>query len=175
MIISLPDYTPDISQADFIAPNATISGNVTLGKHASVWFGAVIRAEREPIVIGDDTNIQDNVTVHIDVNYPTHIGKRVTIGHNALVHGCTIEDDVLVGMGATILNGAHIGKGALVAAGALVLEGMEVPPNSLVAGVPAKVKKIFTPEEVKKRQDYYINLYLREGQEYAATLGSGVV
>lgn len=175
MIISLSDYTPDISQADFIAPNATISGNVTLGKHTSVWFGAVIRAEREPIVIGDDTNIQDNVTVHIDVNYPTHIGKRVTIGHNALVHGCTIEDDVLVGMGATILNGAHIGKGALVAAGALVLEGMEVPPNSLVAGVPAKVKKIFTPEEVKKRQDYYINLYLREGQEYAATLGSGVV
>ena len=173
MIISLPGEEPDVSKAQFIAPNATISGSVTLGRNVSVWFNAVIRAEGDPIFIGDETNVQDHVMVHVDVKHPVHIGRRVTIGHNAIVHGCTVEDDVLVGMGATILNDAHIGRGSLVAAGAIVLEGQVVPPNSLVAGVPAKVKKTFTAEEVAARQEYYIGLYLKEGAMYAQALGVG--
>lgn len=145
-----------------------------VGSRYHIWFDAVLRAEDDPIVIGDETNVQDHVMVHIDFGHPVHIGSRVTIGHNAVVHGCTVEDDVLIGMNATILNDAHVGKGSLVAAGALVLEGQVIPPNSLVAGVPAKVKKVFTAQEVEDRQNYYIPLYLKEGADYAATMGSGV-
>lgn len=176
MILELPEPAgkPDVAQARYIAPNATICGNVTLGRDTTIWFDAVLRAEDDPIVIGDETNVQDHVMVHIDFGHPVHIGSRVTIGHNAVVHGCTVEDDVLIGMNATILNDAHVGKGSLVAAGALVLEGQVIPPNSLVAGVPAKVKKVFTAQEVEDRQNYYIPLYLKEGADYAATMGSGV-
>lgn len=145
MIIPIEGHTPDVSQAAFVAENATVCGDVVLGKDSSVWFGAVMRAESEPMRIGTRTNIQDNVTVHIDNGFPVTIGNDVTVGHNAVVHGCTVEDGVLIGMGSTVLNGAVIGKGSVVAAGALVLEGAVVPPNSLVAGVPAKVKKTFAP------------------------------
>lgn len=173
MIYSLPSGTPSVSGARFIAENATIAGDVTIGAESTVWFSAVLRAEGAPITIGRETSIQDNVTVHIDLGRPTRIGDRVTVGHNAVLHGCTVEDDVLIGMNSTVLNGAVVGRGSLVAAGALVPEGMVVPPNSLVAGVPAKVKRTFTPEEVQKRQDYYIPLYAKEGAEYAEALGQG--
>ncbi len=170
MIIELPCAKPDVDQASFIAPNATISGNVTLGKDVSVWFNAVIRAECDSITIGDESNIQDHVMIHIDVGIPVSIGKRVTMGHSAVIHGCTIEDDVLIGMNATVLNNAVIGRGSLVAAGALVPEGMIVPPNSLLAGVPARIKKTFSQEEVEKRQAHYIPLYIQEANEYAQAL-----
>ena len=168
MIISIDGHTPEVSQAAFIAENATVCGDVVLGKDSSVWFGAVMRAESEPMRIGARTNIQDNVTVHIDNGYPVTIGNDVTVGHNAVVHGCTVEDGVLIGMGSTVLNGAVIGEGSVVAAGALVLEGAVVPPNSLVAGVPAKVKKTLTPEEVAQRIAYYTPLYVNEAKQYAA-------
>lgn len=174
MIVELPVGKPDVSKALFVANSATICGNVTLGAGTTVWFDAVLRAEDDPIVVGEAVSVQDHVMVHIDFGYPVAIGNRVTIGHNAVLHGCTVEDDVLIGMNSTVLNGAVVGRGSLVAAGALVPEGMVVPPNSLVAGVPAKVKKTFTEEEIQARQDYYIPLYQKEGADYAAVLGSGV-
>lgn len=173
MIISLQGQVPDVKAA-FVAPNATISGNVSVGEGSSIWFNAVLRAEGAAITVGRDVSVQDHVMVHVDVDTPVSIGNGVTIGHNAVVHGCTVEDDVLIGMNSTILNNAHIGKGALVAAGALVPEGMEVPENALVAGVPAKVKKIFTEEQVKSRQAYYVGLYAEEAKAYAEEIGRGI-
>ena len=128
--------TPSLGNPRFIAPNATIVGDVTLGDGSSVWYGAVIRSDLNPIRIGRDCNVQDNATIHSNRSSVATLGNGVTVGHNAIVHGATIEDDVLVGMHATVLDGAHIGKGSIIAAGAVVLSGMEVPPNSLVAGVP---------------------------------------
>lgn len=168
MIVSIDGCTPDVSKAAFVAENATVCGNVVAGEDSSIWFGAVLRAESEPLRIGARTNIQDNVTVHIDNGFPVTIGNEVTVGHNAVVHGCTVEDGVLIGMGSTVLNGAVIGEGSVVAAGALVLEGAVVPPRSLVAGVPAKVKKTFTEEEVADRIAYYTPLYVSEAKHYAA-------
>lgn len=174
MIVELPGEAPDVAKARFIAENATICGDVVIGENTTVWFCAVIRAEGEPVRIGSEVSVQDHVMIHIDRGCPVSVGDRVTIGHNAVLHGCTVEDDALIGMNATVLNGAVIGCGSLVAASALVPEGMVVPPNSLVAGVPAKVKKAFTEEEIRARQDYYIPLYQKEGADYAAVLGSGV-
>lgn len=116
---------------------------MTIAAGASIWYGAVIRGDAESISIGADTNIQDNCTVHADPTFPPAVlGERISVGHNAVLHGCTVEDDVLVGMGAVVLNGAHIGSGSLIAAGAVVSQGgMQIPPGSLVAGVPAKVKR----------------------------------
>jgi carbonic anhydrase/acetyltransferase-like protein (isoleucine patch superfamily) len=123
----------------YIHPSAVVSGTVTLGKDVSVWPNAVIRGDIAPIVIGDETNVQDGTIIHVDDDVPVHVGSRVTIGHRAVIHGCTIEDDCLIGIGAIILNRAVIGTGSVVGAGAVVREGMIVPPGSLVLGVPAKV------------------------------------
>ncbi len=169
MIVSIEGHTPDVSSAAFVADNATVCGDVKVGEDSSIWFGAVLRAECEPLRIGDRTNVQDNVVVHIDSGFPVTIGSDVTVGHGAIVHGCTVEDGVLIGMGSTILNGAVIGEGSVVAAGALVLEGAVVPPYSLVAGVPAKVKKTLSAEEVKNRIDYYTPRYVREAKLYAGS------
>ncbi|MGW4032045.1 gamma carbonic anhydrase family protein [Streptomyces sp. NPDC004838] len=138
---------PRVDPGAFTAPTSVVIGDVALAAGASVWYHAVLRADCGPIVIGADSNIQDNCTVHVDPGFPVTVGERVTVGHNAVLHGCTVEDDVLVGMGATVLNGARVGAGSLVAAGALVPQGMEIPPGSLVAGVPAKVKRPLTDEE----------------------------
>ena len=147
-IISVPTYgTPVIADDCFVAPGAVLAGNVTLHGSVSIWFNAVLRADYEPIVIGEGSNIQDNVTGHVDTGFPLTLGKNVSVGHNAVIHGCTVEDDCLIGMGATVLNGVVIGTGSLVAAGAVVLEGTIVPPGSLVAGVPAKVRRELTAEE----------------------------
>lgn len=140
--------TPALGDSVFVAPTASVIGEVTLGAFASVFYGASVRADTAAISIGEDTNIQDNVVVHADPGHPARIGDRVSVGHNAVVHGCTIGDDCLVGMGATVLNGAVIGSGSLVAAGAVVLEGTIVPPRSLVAGVPAKVRRELDDAEV---------------------------
>ncbi len=128
----------------FVAANAMVLGNVTLGAQSSVWFGAVIRGDVERIAIGDCTNIQDLAVLHADPGFPCLIGDRVTIGHAAIVHGAMVEDDALIGIRATVLNGAKIGRGSLIGAGALVTEGMEIPPNKLAVGVPARVLRDLT-------------------------------
>ena len=131
---------PTIPETAWIADTATVRGDVTLGEDVSVWFGAVLRGDEAPIRVGDESNVQDGAVLHVSANFPCKVGKRVTIGHRAIVHGCTIEDNVLIGMGAIVLDGAHIGHGAVIGAGALVAPGMNVPPNTLVLGVPAKVR-----------------------------------
>lgn len=147
MIMSLGDKTPAADSGSWFAPNATIVGDAHVGADSGIWFGAVVRADGERITIGEATNIQDNCVLHADAGAPLQIGDRVSIGHSAVLHGCTIEADVLVGMGATILNHVHVGSGSLVAAGTLVLEGTKIPPGSLVAGVPGKVRRHLTQEE----------------------------
>ncbi len=131
----------DIKEALFIAPNATVVGNVQLSAGVSIWFGAVLRGDSDKISVGKNTNIQDNAVIHCDPNEPCIIGEGCVIGHNAIVHGATLHNEVLVGMNSTVLNGAVIGSGSIVGANALVPSGMIVPPNSLVLGVPAKVIK----------------------------------
>lgn len=132
---------PRIGRNVFIAPTAVIIGDVKIGDNTSIWYGTVVRGDRDSITIGADTNIQDNCTLHTDPGKPLVIGNTVSVGHNAVVHGCTIEDNSLVGIGAVVLNGALIKRGSIVGSGAVVKEGQIVGPSQLVAGVPAKVKK----------------------------------
>jgi carbonic anhydrase/acetyltransferase-like protein (isoleucine patch superfamily) len=146
--LSLPIGSPDESAAAYVAPGVALIGAVTLAEGSSVWFNAVLRADNEPITLGAGSNLQDLVACHVDAGKPLTIGAGVSVGHSAVLHGCTIEDDVLVGMHATIMNGAVIGTGSLIAAGALVTEGTVIPPRSLVAGVPAKVRRELTDAEV---------------------------
>lgn len=146
-VLALPDRTPSIADDAFVAEGARVVGDVTLSPGVSVWYNAVLRADSAPIVIGRDSNVQDNVSLHVDDGHPVVVGAKVSIGHNAVVHGCTIGDGSLVGMGAVILGGAVIGDGCLIAGGAVVLGGTEVPDGSLVAGVPAKVRRALSDEE----------------------------
>lgn len=149
-----PARTPTrIHPTVFVAETATIVGEVTIYQDASVWFGAVIRGDADKIVIGEGTNVQDGVIIHCDTNLPTIIGKRVVIGHRAVIHGATIADNVMIGIGAIVLNGARVGEYSIVAAGALVPEGQEIPPRSLVMGVPGKVVRAVTDEEIKRITD----------------------
>ncbi|WP_330258393.1 gamma carbonic anhydrase family protein [Streptomyces murinus] len=147
LIVGIGGKEPRVDAQAFVAPTASVIGDVTLGAGASVWYGAVVRGDVETITVGARANVQDNVTLHADPGFPVTIGERVSIGHNAVVHGATVEDDCLIGMGATVLNGAVIGAGSLVAAQALVPQGMVVPAGSLVAGVPAKVRRELSAEE----------------------------
>lgn len=131
----------------FAAPNATVVGNITFGNDVGIWFGAVLRADKDRITIGDRSNIQDNCVVHTSKGFPTVIGNDVSVGHGAILHGCTIKDRVLVGMGAIVLNGAVVGEDSLIGAGAVVTEGMQVPPGSVVVGVPGKIPKETSPQQ----------------------------
>lgn len=144
----LPGAEPRIDDDVFVAEGARILGAVTLESRSSVWCNAVLRADVAPITVGRGSNVQDNVSVHVDASHPTVIGEGVSIGHNAVVHGCKIGGGSLIGMNATVLSGARIGESCLIAAGAVVLEGTVVPPRSLVAGVPAKVRRELSDEEV---------------------------
>lgn len=139
--------SPAVHETAFIAPSASIIGQATLDQDSSAFYGVSVRADTAAITVGAGSNLQDNVVLHADPGFPCTVGRRVSVGHAAVVHGCTVEDDCLIGMGATVLNGAVIGAGSLVAAGAVVLEGTVVPPRSLVAGVPAKVRRELTEEE----------------------------
>ena len=150
MLLSLGDKVPSIDDEAWVAPTATVVGSVSVGAGASVWYGAVLRADNEPITIGARSNVQDNCAFHVDKGKPVTLGEGVSVGHGAVVHGATIGDHVLVGMGAVVMNGAVIGDEVLIAAGALVPEGMEVPPRSLVAGVPGKVRRELSDAEVEK-------------------------
>jgi carbonic anhydrase/acetyltransferase-like protein (isoleucine patch superfamily) len=137
-LYEIDGHAPQLDESNWIAPSAALIGDVVLGHDAGVWFGAVIRADNTRISIGARTNIQEGAMGHSDPGAPLTIGEDCTIGHHAILHGCTIEDDVLVGMGATVLNGATIGAGSLVGAGALVTEGKSFPPGSLIVGSPAR-------------------------------------
>ena len=148
------------------APNATVIGNVTVGKNVGIWYGAVIRADKDRIAIGDRSNIQDNCVVHTSEGHPTLVGTDVSVGHGAILHGCTIKDRVLVGMGAIVLNGAVVGEDSLIGAGAVVTEGMQVPPGSVVLGVPGKVLKT-TTEAQKAHILENAQSYVRLAGEYA--------
>lgn len=148
LIIALPDRTPRLAVTSWVAPNAAVIGQVTLGANVSVWYSATLRAEFEPIEVGPGSNLQDSVTVHTDPGFPVRIGARVTVGHNAVLHGCTIEDECLIGIGAIVGNGATVGTQSLIAPGAVVPQRMVIPPRSMVAGVPAKVRRELTPDEI---------------------------
>lgn len=152
-IIEFDGHTPSIPESVFTAPTASIIGNAAFGENSSAFYGVSVRADTEAITIGEGTNLQDNVVVHADPGFPASVGDRVSVGHSAVVHGCTIENDCLIGMSATIMNGATIGTGSLVAAGAVVLEGTQVPPRSLVAGVPAKVRRELSEDELQGVRD----------------------
>jgi carbonic anhydrase/acetyltransferase-like protein (isoleucine patch superfamily) len=161
MILPYEGKEPRIGRNVFIAPTAAIIGDVHIGDGASIWFGAVLRGDMAYIRVGEQTNIQDNCTVHTDAEQPAVIGRRVTVGHNAVVHGCSIEDECLIGIHAVVLNGAVIRTGSVVAAGAVVREGQQVGPFHLVAGAPA-VHRRDIPETGRDRLlssvDYYLNL-----------------
>ncbi|EHP86468.1 gamma carbonic anhydrase family protein [Methanotorris formicicus] len=133
----------------WIAKNATIVGDVELEEDVSIWYNAVLRGDLDKIIVGRGSNVQDNCVIHVSKNYPTIIGKYVSIGHGAVVHGCRIGNNVLVGMNATILNGAKIGDNCIIGANALVTQNKEIPPNSLVLGVPGKVVRELSEEEIK--------------------------
>lgn len=150
MIIQLGEHTPDIDSTAWVAPNASVIGRVKLGADVGIWYNAVLRGDMEAITIGAQTNIQDGCVLHCDPGIPLTVGSGVSVGHNAILHGCTVEDDVLVGMGATVLNGARIGAGSLIAANALIPEGAEIPPGSLVAGVPGKVRRELGEQELER-------------------------
>jgi carbonic anhydrase/acetyltransferase-like protein (isoleucine patch superfamily) len=145
----------------FVAPTATVTGDVTLGEETGIWFGAVLRGDRDRIEIGPGSNVQDNAVVHTSRGFPARIGREVSVGHGAILHGCTIGDRVLVGMGAIVMNGAVVGEDTIIAAGAVVTEGTVIPPGSVVMGVPGKVVKEITPvqkENIRKNAGSYIEL-----------------
>lgn len=147
LVVDYGDRRPDIDPAAWVAPGCAIIGSVRLAPGASVWYGCVLRGDTESITVGAGSNIQDGCVVHADPGFPTAVGSGVSVGHRAVLHGCTIEGDVLIGMGALVLNGARIGSGSLVAAGAVVLQGIVIPPGSLVAGLPARVRRELSEEE----------------------------
>ena len=139
--------------AHYESPHCVIDGDVTIGEDVGIWHYAVVRGDEAAIRIGDRSNIQDGCILHVDEGTALTIGNGVTVGHRAVVHGCTIDDDVLIGMGAIVLNGAHVGAGSIIAAGAVVLGGAEIPPNSMVMGVPAKVRSTIRPEQIKASRE----------------------
>ena len=147
-IAELPFGAPDIDDDAFVAPTAVVVGAVTMGPRSSIWYSAVARADSETIVIGERSNVQDGSTLHSDPGFPLVIGTGVTVGHRVILHGARIDDDVLVGMGAVVMNGAHIGAGSIIAAGAVVTQGKQIPAGSVVAGVPAKVVREATDDDL---------------------------
>jgi carbonic anhydrase/acetyltransferase-like protein (isoleucine patch superfamily) len=150
----------------FVAENATVVGDVTVGKEVGCWFGAVIRADRDRIVIGDRSNIQDNCVVHTSRGFPVTLGNDVSVGHGAILHGCIIGNQVLIGMGAIILNGANVGEGSIIGAGTVITEGKDIPPHSVVVGVPGRIISQTDPDQ----QRHILNnaaSYVELAREYA--------
>jgi carbonic anhydrase/acetyltransferase-like protein (isoleucine patch superfamily) len=154
----------------WLAPDATLIGKVRLAAGVGIWFGAVLRGDNEPVTVGEDTNIQEHCMLHTDPGFPVTVGRGCTIGHRAIVHGCTISDNVLIGMGAIVLNGARIGENSLVGAGALVPEGREIPPGSLVIGMPGKVARALSEDEIARNRKSAAN-YVANWQRFARDLG----
>ena len=148
-IYELEQVSPTLAESAWVADSAQVMGRVDLAAHTSIWFGAVIRGDTESIVIGEGSNIQDGSVLHADVGRPLRVGKHVTVGHKVMLHGCTIGDESLIGIGAIVLNGAKIGKNCLVGAGSLVTEGKEFPDGSMIMGSPAKVVRSLAPEQME--------------------------
>ena len=165
MILPYQDNAPVIDESAFVAENATVAGRVTVGKNASVWFGAVLRGDLQPITVGEGSNIQDNAVIHVGANTPAVIGDNVTVGHGAIVHGAVIGNNVLVGMGATVLDGAVVGDNCIIGAGALVTAKTEIPANSMALGMPARVVKELTPAQIMGNRMNALE-YVRLAKEY---------
>lgn len=159
-----------IDPSAYVHPLAVVIGRVTLGARVSVWPTAVIRADTDTIEIGDDSNVQDGTVIHADPGVPTKVGRRVAIGHRAIVHGSTVEDDCLVGMGAILLNGTHVGTGSIVGAGAVCREGMVIPPNSLVLGVPGRVVRETTDAERERIRNTVASYVALQGRHKAGNV-----
>jgi carbonic anhydrase/acetyltransferase-like protein (isoleucine patch superfamily) len=172
MLRSFRGVWPRVAPSAYVDPGAAVIGDVVIGERSSIWPSATLRGDISRIEIGDETSIQDGTVVHTDARFPAIIGNRVTVGHMAVLHGCVIEDEVLIGIGAIILNGAKIGKGAVVAAGALVPEGMEIPAGTMAMGVPAKPKRPVTEEE-QERFRVNCNNYVKRTQDYLDEAMSG--
>ncbi len=164
-LIAYKEHYPVLGGEVFVAPGAYVIGRVTVGTGASIWFNASVRGDMAEIFIGDESNIQDNVTVHVDEGTPTRIGSRVTVGHNAVLHGCIIEDGALIGMGSVILNGAVIGRDSLVAAGSLVTPNTKIPPRSMVMGSPGKVVRTLDQDQVPVKAEMFRS-YLTLARNY---------
>lgn len=148
-LYELDGVAPQMAESSWVADSAQVMGNVHLAENSSVWFGAVLRGDTETITIGKESNVQDGSVMHADYGYPLVVGERVTIGHQVMLHGCTIGDETLIGIGATVLNGAKIGRNCLVGARSLVTEGKEFPDGSMIMGSPAKVVRQLTPEQIE--------------------------
>ena len=168
MIIDLGDKKLKTADDNFwIAPNASVIGEVNLERDASIWFNAILRADNEPIAIGEGSNVQDGAIIHTDPGFACRIGRKVTVGHMAMLHGCSIGDGSLIGIGSVVLNGAKIGKNCIIGSKALVTEGMEVPDGSMVLGIPGKIRKTLTEEEqsiVSLGAEHYIDNYKKYKQ-----------
>ena len=160
-IYQLDDQTPELAETAWVADNAQVMGAVKIAADASIWFGVTVRGDTETIEIGEGSNIQDGSVMHADHGKPIKVGKHVTVGHMVMLHGCTIGDESLIGIGAVILNGAKIGKNCLVGAGSLVTEGKEFPDGSMIMGSPAKVVRELTPDQIQglrmSAQNYVLN------------------
>ena len=168
-IYELDGVAPQVHRQAWVAPSAQVMGQVSVGAGASIWFGTVVRGDSERITIGADSNIQDASVLHADAGQPLVIGERVTVGHQAMLHGCTVGDESLIGIGAIVLNGAKIGKNCLVGAGALVTEGKEFPDGSMILGSPAKVVRQLTPEQIEGLR-HSAQHYKTNAQRFAKTL-----
>jgi carbonic anhydrase/acetyltransferase-like protein (isoleucine patch superfamily) len=166
LLIPFGGDEPAVDPTAFVAENATLIGRVTVAAGASIWFGAVMRGDTDDLMLGAGSNLQDNVVVHADPGSPAVIGAGVSVGHGAVIHGCRIEDGCLIGMNATVLNRAVVGAESLVAAGSVVLEDTVIPPRSLVAGVPAKVRRPLTDDEVEAMR-VNAETYASRGAKYA--------
>jgi carbonic anhydrase/acetyltransferase-like protein (isoleucine patch superfamily) len=167
MIAACFGKEPKIPESAWIAPSADVLGDVTMGEHSSVWFQCVVRGDVHWIKIGDNTNVQDGAVLHVtNGRYPLTIGSRVTIGHKAMLHGCTVGDDCLIGMGAILLDDVEVGSGSVVAAGALLPPGKKYPPNSLILGSPAKAVRTLTPEQQKDLIEIGWQNYVRYVAKY---------
>jgi carbonic anhydrase/acetyltransferase-like protein (isoleucine patch superfamily) len=168
-IYQLDDHTPQIDPSAWVADSAQVMGAITLEAHTSVWFGAVLRGDTETIHIGEGSNVQDLAVIHADNGLPVVVGKNVTVGHQVMLHGCSIGDGSLIGIGAVILNGAKIGKHCLVGAGAFVTEGKEFPDGSMIMGSPAKAVKELSPEQIAGIGEI-AGRYVKNAQRYIKTL-----
>ncbi|MBI4126169.1 MAG: gamma carbonic anhydrase family protein [Deltaproteobacteria bacterium] len=161
LVVEHAGKKPDILAATYIAGNVTLIGDIHFGRETGVWFGAVLRADTNSISVGERSNIQDLCVLHVDADHALNIGTFVTVGHRVILHGCTIGDRVIVGMGAIVMNGAVVGSDTIIAAGSVVTEGMSIPPGSLTMGVPAKVKRMLTEEEkhgIVQNAEHYVRL-----------------
>jgi carbonic anhydrase/acetyltransferase-like protein (isoleucine patch superfamily) len=166
MIRPFAGKTPRLGEGAFVAPSADVIGDVVIGERSTIWYGAVLRGDVESIRVGAETNIQDNTVIHVDSSgFGTVVGDRVTVGHSVVLHGCTVGDDALIGIGVIVLNGAEVGPGAMIGAGSLVTPGTKVPPGMLALGSPARVKRPVTEEE-KQHIRLAVERYLKLGREH---------